>query len=126
GLVRDTVLGSVSTRFNEGEERIDVRVIGDEALLASLADVLELPVNPSAPNPVPLRSVARVETVQGPAEIRRIKNTRAIVVSAQGAGLDLGGQVRAIEGALRDLPVPDEVTVELGGQKQEMDEAQRS
>ena len=30
-LVRDQVLGNVSTRFQEGDERIAVRVIGDEA-----------------------------------------------------------------------------------------------
>jgi HAE1 family hydrophobic/amphiphilic exporter-1 len=125
-LVRNTVLGSVSTRFNEGDERIDVRVIGDEAVLATLQDVLDLPVNPSAPNPVPLRAVASVREVQGPAEIRRIKNTRAIVISATAKGLDLGGVAGKIEAALLTMDMPDEVTVELGGQKREMDEAQRS
>lgn len=125
-LVRNTVLGDVSTRFNEGDERIDVRVIGDEVLLSSLQDVLDLPVNPSAPNPVPLRAVAKVEMVQGPAEIRRIKNTRAIVINATGKGLDLGGISDDIQGALANMSVPDEVTVEIGGQKREMDEAQRS
>ena len=125
-LVRNTVLGDVSTRFNEGDERIDVRVIGDEVLLSSLQDVLDLPVNPSAENPVPLRAVARVETVQGPAEIRRIRNTRAIIVNATGTGLDLGGVTGDIQAALADLSVPDDVTVELGGQKREMDEAQSS
>ncbi|MEM7305998.1 MAG: efflux RND transporter permease subunit [Planctomycetota bacterium] len=125
-LVRDTVLGNVSTRFNEGDERIDVRVIGDEVVLSTLQDVLDLPVNPSADNPVPLRAVASVETVQGPAEIRRIKNSRAIVISAAGAGLDLGGIAADIDAALATMDVPDDVTVDLGGQKREMDEAQGS
>jgi HAE1 family hydrophobic/amphiphilic exporter-1 len=125
-LVRNTVLGDVTTRFNEGDERIDVRVIGDEAMLSSLQDVLDLPVNPSAPNPVPLRAVASVTTVQGPAEIRRIKNTRAIVITATAADLDLGGVARSINTALASMDLPDEVTVELGGQKREMDEAQES
>jgi HAE1 family hydrophobic/amphiphilic exporter-1 len=125
-LVRNTVLGDVSTRFNEGDERIDVRVIGDEVLLSSLQDILDLPVNPAAANPVPLRAVARIETVQGPAEIRRIRNTRAIVINAVGTGLDLGGVTSDIQAALVDMSVPDEVTVELGGQKREMDEAQES
>ena len=125
-LVRDTVLGNVSTRFNEGEERIDVRVVGDEMVLSSLQSVLDLPVNPAAPTPVPLRAVASVEVVQGPAEIRRIKNSRAVVVSASGTSLDLGGAAASIEAALADMDVPDEVVVELGGQKREMDEAQTS
>ncbi len=125
-LVRDQVLGNVSTRFNEGEERIDVRVIGDEVVLSTLASVLDLVVNPGSATPVPLRSVADVRTVQGPAEIRRIGNTRGALITAEGTGLDLRGIQRKIEASLATLQTPDDITVELGGQKREMDEAQSS
>jgi len=125
-LVRDQVLGNVSTRFDEGDKKIDVRVQGDEVLLAGLDQVLDLVVNPSAATPVELRSVATIERVQGPAEIRRIGNTRAILVTASGTGLDLGGLNQRIESALATLPVPDDVSVQLGGQKRELDEAQSS
>jgi HAE1 family hydrophobic/amphiphilic exporter-1 len=125
-LVRDQVLGNVRTRFNEGEERIDVRVIGDEILLSDVEHVLDLVVNPEAQSPVELRSVASIERVQGPAEIRRIGNTRAFVLSAAGTGLDLGGLTARIDRSLASLVTPDEVQVELGGQKRELDEAQRS
>jgi len=125
--VRDQVLGNVSTRFNEGDERIDIRVRGDEILLGSLARVLTLDVNPSAKSPVPLSAVARVDVIEGPAEIRRIGNTRAIVVSAITAGgLDLGGTAGAIERELASLPLPDDVVVQMGGQKREMEEGQKS
>jgi len=126
GLVRDHVLGDVSTRFVEGEERIDVRVKGDENALATIDDVYDLVVNPASPRPVALRSVATIEEVRGPAEIRRIGNSRAVVVSAASTGIDLGGMTRAIEGALADLSVPQDVYVELGGQKREMDKGTRS
>jgi HAE1 family hydrophobic/amphiphilic exporter-1 len=125
-LVRDQVLGNVSTRFDQGDEKIDVRVQGDEVLLAGLDQVLDLVVNPSAPTPVELRSVATIERVQGPAEIRRIGNTRAILVTAAGGGLDLGGLNREINSRLASMSVPDDVTVQLGGQKRELDEAQSS
>jgi HAE1 family hydrophobic/amphiphilic exporter-1 len=125
-LVRDQVLGNISTRFNEGEERIDVRVIGDDVVLSSLESVLDLVVNPSSPTPVPLRAVATVRTVQGPAEIRRIGNSRGVLITAEGTGLDLGGLTEQIDASLATLPQRDDVTVELGGQKREMEEAQRS
>ncbi len=125
-LVRDQVLGNVSTRFDQGEERIDVRVQGDEVLLASLDHVLDLIVNPSAPTPVTLRSVATIDRVQGPAEIRRRGNTRAILVTASGGGLDLGGLNQEIERRLATMTPPGDVTVQLGGQKRELDEAQSS
>jgi hydrophobic/amphiphilic exporter-1 (mainly G- bacteria), HAE1 family len=126
GLVRDQVQGAVPTRFHEGDERIDIRVIGDEKVLSTLEAVRELPVNPASETSIPLRAIATVEIIQGPAEIRRIRNTRAVVVSATGKGLDLGGVAESIEEALASMTIPEEVTVELGGQKREMDEAQRS
>jgi HAE1 family hydrophobic/amphiphilic exporter-1 len=125
-LVRDAVLGNVSTRFNEGEERIDVRVQGDEVLLSNLERVFDMVVNPGSETPVELRSVARVDYVQGPAEIRRIGNTRAVVVTAAGSGLDLGKLSSRIEQSLATLETPDDVAVQLGGQKREMEAAQDS
>lgn len=125
-LVRNQVLGEVSTRFNEGTDRIDVRVIGDALVLSSMEAVLNLIVNPSSETPVPLRSVAEVRTVQGPAEIRRIGNTRGVVITAESSGLDLGGLTANIEDALASLQTSEDVIVEMGGQKLEMDEAQSS
>jgi HAE1 family hydrophobic/amphiphilic exporter-1 len=125
-LVRDQVLGNVSTRFNEGDDRIDVRVIGDEAVLSSLDRVLDLEVNPAASNPVPLSAIASVETLAGPAEIRRIGNTRAVVVSAESSGLDLGNMAAKIAAALDGMKTPDDVLVQIGGQKREMEAAQSS
>lgn len=125
-LVRDSVLGEIATRFTRGDERIDLRVMADEERLARLADVLDLIVNPEATIGVPLRAVADVETVEGPAEIRRIGNSRAILITASRAGFDLGGTADAIEGVLASMEVPSDVVVELGGQKREMDEATRS
>jgi HAE1 family hydrophobic/amphiphilic exporter-1 len=125
-LVRDQVLGAVSTRFTDGEEKIDVRVRGDEILLDDVERVMRLVVNPSSPTPVELRSVAEITPVQGPAEIRRIGNTRAVVITATGVGVDLGGLSTRIEEELADLELPDDITVELGGQKREMDKARTS
>jgi HAE1 family hydrophobic/amphiphilic exporter-1 len=125
-LVRDQVLGNVSTRFTDGEEKIDVRVRGDELLLDDVDRVMHLVVNPAAATPVELHAVARIEPIEGPAEIRRIGNERAVVVTATSTGLDLGGLSKRIEARLADLEVPDNVAVEIGGQKREMEKAQTS
>ncbi len=125
-LVRDQVLGKVTTRFDQGEQKIDVRVIGDEVVLSDLERVLSLVVNPGSTVPVELKSIAEISRQQGPAEIRRIGNLRAMVVTAASEQADLGAVSRRVEDSLRDLPKPDEVGVELGGQKREMDSAQKS
>ena len=125
-LVRDAVLGKVGTRFVDGDDRIDVRVLGDEFVRSDLEQVLELVVNPTADRPVRLRDVARVTVVDGPAEIRRIGNTRAAVVGAAAAGDDLGGITARVEAALADLKPHGDAIVQIGGQKREMEVAQES
>ncbi len=124
--VRDQVLGSVSTRFVEGDDRIDVRVRGDEVLLNSIDDVAELIVNPTAADPVRLTDVATIDRVQGPAEIRRIGGQRAVLVTAASTGSDVGGLNARVLEAIDSLRPPRDVTVELGGQKRELDEGTRS
>ncbi|MFT7171123.1 MAG: HAE1 family hydrophobic/amphiphilic exporter-1 [Paracoccaceae bacterium] len=124
--VRDQVLGSVSTRFVDGDDRIDVRVRGDEVLLGSIDDVAELIVNPTAERPVPLSAVATITRVQGPAEIRRIGGQRAVLVTAASSGDDVGGLNDRVQVAIDTLMPPGDVTVELGGQKRELDEGTRS
>jgi HAE1 family hydrophobic/amphiphilic exporter-1 len=124
--VRDQVLGNVSTRFVEGDDRIDVRVRGDETILDSIAAISEIVVNPTGATPVPLRSVAEITLAQGPAEIRRIGGQRAVLVTAASTGLDLGNVNRRIEAALATMQPPRDVEVALGGQKRELDEGTAS
>jgi HAE1 family hydrophobic/amphiphilic exporter-1 len=125
-FVRDQVLGNVSTRFVEGDDRIDVRVRGDEAILDSIAAISEIVVNPTGETPVPLRSVADITLAQGPAEIRRIGGQRAVLVTAASTGLDLGNVNKRIEAALATMQPPRDVEVSLGGQKRELDEGTAS
>ena len=70
--------------------------------------------------PVALESVAEVQAVDGPAEIRRLDQERVAVISANLDGRDLGGVVEEIEATLADLPLPEGFTVAIGGQNEEM------
>ncbi|MCP5022380.1 MAG: efflux RND transporter permease subunit, partial [bacterium] len=125
-FVRDQVLGRVDTRFVEGEERIAVRVRANPDKLGNLEDISSLIVNPESDNPIPLSAVASLSRVEGPAEIRRIGNTRAVLVTASSKNIDMGGTAKAIDQALNNLRVPDGVIVEMGGQKRELDSSRRS
>ena len=67
------------------------------------------------------------EVREGPAEIRRIGHQRAVVISADLAGIDLGSVSRIIEDKLLDeLVLPPEFTVEVVGQKKEMEKSRNS
>jgi HAE1 family hydrophobic/amphiphilic exporter-1 len=125
-LLRGAVLGDVATTFVEGDQRIDIRVraTGDE--IAGLDKLGELAVNPGQSPSIPLKAVADLQVREGRAEIRRIGNTRAAVVTANTNGFDLGGLSDRLTGKLASLEKPPGYDIEIGGQKREMERALRS
>jgi HAE1 family hydrophobic/amphiphilic exporter-1 len=72
--------------------------------------------------PIRLASVADVTIDRGPSEVRRIRSQRAAVVSANLSGRDLTGVSGEIRTELQRLrsSLPADMTVELGGQNEEL------
>ena len=78
-------------------------------------------VSPSSyPQPVSLESVAQVRLVDGPAEIRRHKQERVALVTANLDGRDLGSVVEEIQVELAQIPLPEGFSLSIGGQNEEM------
>ena len=72
--------------------------------------------------PIRLASIADVVVDRGPSEVRRIRSQRAAVVSANLSGRDLttvSSEIRAELQRLRGV-LPGDMTIELGGQNEEL------
>ncbi|MGD8395444.1 MAG: efflux RND transporter permease subunit, partial [Candidatus Eiseniibacteriota bacterium] len=119
--LRDRVQGAVPTRFKEGDRQIDIRVRNRERDRSSLDDVRNLVLPGPGEQPIRLASIADVKLDRGPAEIHRIGQQRAAVVTASLAGRHLGDAVQEIESVLARTPPPAGVTREIGGQNREME-----
>ncbi len=119
--LQDRVQGAVPTRFRERDRQIDIRVRNRETDRHSLEDVRSLVV--PGPNGEPLRlvTVADVRLDRGPAEVHRLQQQRAAVVSANLDGRSLAGAVTDVRAALAASPPPPGITAELGGQSEEME-----
>jgi len=121
--VRNNVQGEIATRFTEGDREIDIVVRSVELGRASVSDVRDFIIAQRDGVPIYLKSVARVELVEGPSEIRRIGQKRAGVISGNLEGRDMG----AVAGDLRALiaaePLGVGATATLSGQEQERAEA---
>ncbi len=118
--VRDKVQGREATRMAEGEERIDVvvRLAGEDR--ASVGEVGAINVNPRLQPPVRLDSVATLVESEGPSEIRRVDQRRAVVISANLAGFNLGAAADAARQVLERSVLPPESVWELAGQEREV------
>ncbi|MDP6040796.1 MAG: efflux RND transporter permease subunit, partial [Candidatus Latescibacteria bacterium] len=120
-LVCEKVQGNVVTRFREADRRIDVLVRIDESDRAGVSDLQRLVVNPGRQVPIRLSAVAAIEVHEGPSEIRRIDQQRAVLISANVSGVDLGTMTAMIQQALEAMEVPQDVSMVIGGQNKEME-----
>ena len=118
--LRDRLQGVVPTRFKEEDRQIDVRVRNREQDRASLEDLRNMVVPGPDGQALRLLTVADVLIDRGPAEIHRIQQQRGAVISANVQGRGLGAVVSDVQDALDQTPPPRGVSVELGGQSQEM------
>ena len=118
--LRDRVQGTVPTRFKEEDRQIDIRVRNRESDRATAQDVRNLVLPGPGGEPIRLTTVADVIVGRGPAEIHRLQQQRAAIVSADIEGRSLGAVVGDIREVMRAHPPSGGVTGELGGQEEEM------
>jgi len=131
--VATAVGGEVSGQLFEGDRRFDIVVRLPERLRQDPAALADLPIplggsdnadessrpggwTAGVPRTVPLREVARIETLQGPNQINRENGKRRVVVTANVRGRDLGGFVRELEQRIAaEVEVPTGYWIDYGG-----------
>ena len=118
--LKNRVQGVVPTRFREEDRQIDIRIRNREADRRSVNDVRNLVIPGPDGTPLRLLAVADVTESRGPAEIHRLQQQRAAVVSANLAGRSLGAVIADVEAALAAAPPPVGLSTDLGGQNKEM------
>lgn len=124
--VRGKVQGSVATRFTQGDREIDIVVRSVEVGAATVADIREMIIGTTDGRPIFLSSVADIQLVSGPSEIRRIGQKRAAVISGNLSGRDMGAVAADVRDAIRATALPAGVTASLSGQEEEMQRSMRS
>jgi cobalt-zinc-cadmium resistance protein CzcA len=113
----------------EGDRRFDVVVRLDDALRADPAAMGQLPVvsesaDGGASAAIPLSSIARFDTAEGPNQVSRENGKRRIVVQANVRGRDLGGFVAEAQAAVaREVRPAPGSWLEWGGQFKNLERA---
>jgi len=110
----------------EGDRRFDVVVRLDDAARADPAAMGQLPVvsESEGGSAIPLSSIARFDTAEGPNQVSRENGKRRIVVQANVRGRDLGGFVAEAQAALaREVQPAPGSWLEWGGQFKNLERA---
>jgi HAE1 family hydrophobic/amphiphilic exporter-1 len=124
--IRNKVQGEVATRLTQGDREVDIVVRSVDVGSADVADIENFIVAQRHGIPVYLKSIAEVEVVSGPSEIRRIGQKRAAVISGNLDGRDMAAAGAAVEQVLAGIALPTSTTASLSGQEEERAAALRS
>jgi len=126
-LLHDRVNGAVVSHFKEEERQIEIRLrnrLEDRNDLQSIENAV---IGIRDGVPVPLKSVANLESGRGPAEIHRIQQSRVAILSAEPSGTQsLGDLMARLASEIDAYPPPAGILFELGGQNKEMDASFKS
>lgn len=116
-VVRTAVGGVVATTMIDGQMRFDVQVRFPRSRRGDMRAIEAILLPTPGGARVPLGDVARVQRVEGPAQISRENNMRRVVVEANIRGRDLGGFVTEAQSKLVDInrDLPPGYWLEYGG-----------
>ena len=121
--IRSKVEGDVATKFIESDREVDIRVRVSENFRDQVEKINRLSVRNGLGIIVPIKAVADIQVKEGPAEIRRIFQQKSAVITGNTTGIDLAKAKEKILQMGNTIDKPDDFTIYLAGQSQEMDVA---
>lgn len=119
--LRGKIRGEVPTRYREMEKQLDIRVRAEGFDRADVQRISRLAIGTRDGVPIELGTVAELLPGESLGEIKRISQQRAIVITANMTGRDLGSVTKDIRAVIETVPLPQGVTVSLGGQNEELE-----
>jgi len=119
-LVKNKIEGFVATKYKEKDRRVDVRVFLKDNQRKKAQNLKDLIINPGGEIPIRLSSIANINILSGPNEIRRVNQDRSAIISANIENIDLNEAVSNIYNIIEDYPMPPNFTYDLSGQNKEM------
>jgi len=123
-LIETAIGGKEVTTLFEGERRYGIQVRFPQRFRESIEDISNMLLRTSNGAQVPLSSVAKIQLVDGPAQVSREWGKRRVVVGANVEGRDLGGFVEEVQQRLaKEVKLPQGYYFKFGGQFENLERA---
>jgi cobalt-zinc-cadmium resistance protein CzcA len=125
-LIETAIGGRVSTEIYEGERRFGANVRFPPQFRNNPEAIGSIMLESPNGARVPLRDLASIRLVDGPAQISREMAKRRIVIGANVRGRDLGGFVAEIQQAIaQGVQLPEGYSLKWGGQFENLERAMK-
>jgi HAE1 family hydrophobic/amphiphilic exporter-1 len=115
--------GYIASRLKEKGQEIDIRVRLEEKDRADFDKLARIQVNTPDGTMVPLFAVAKFGIGKGPSEIKRLDQERTIIISGNIFQRPLKDVSADVNKAINKLDIPEDFTVKLTGESEEMAES---
>lgn len=117
--IRNRIAGSRASLFREAGEEYDIIVRYKEEYRSSLNDILDFTIMTPQGLPIQIREIASLKETWTPPNIERKRRERFVKVSASPYETSLGELANSIKAELKDIEVPSEVMINVGGAYEE-------
>ncbi|MFO7577811.1 MAG: efflux RND transporter permease subunit [Pelovirga sp.] len=122
-MVKAAISGTKLGVYREGEDEYDIIARFPPARRASLADIDNLLIPAAGGEPVPLTTVARLETGVGYGSIRHLDMKRVVTLSADTFGRNSNEVLLEVQERLADLRLPGGYQISYTGEQEEQKKA---
>jgi len=124
--LRSLITGAVATRYREGDEYYNIRVMVPESRITSRQDVENLPLHRAEQGYLRIKDVAEVRQAVGPVEIVREDQIKEVIVRGDAAGVSVGKALAELQDTMAKTDRPIGYELSYGGQAQMMSEMKRT
>lgn len=118
--ISSSILGSVPTRYREKGDEYDIRVQLKKESRSKKEDVENILLMTPSGKQIPLRSIAEVTYGNAPTAIEREDQDRKVTISVDVAGNDLRKPLANVQKTIRQIAIPNDFRIEIGGAAEEM------
>jgi len=124
--LRSLISGAVATRFKDGDEYYNIRVMVPEKELKNQQNVENLPVTYGQGGFLRVRDVAKVIPATGPVEIVRRDQVKKVIVSGDVSGVSIGQALQELKATLGKIDISGGYEISFGGQAQMMSDMRKN
>lgn len=125
-IMRSLVTGTVASRYREGNEYYNIRMMIPEAEMNSKASLENLVLMSSKNAYLRLKDVAMVRTAVGPVEIVREDQIKQVVVRSDAAGVSVGEALEKLKNEFKAMKWPPGYEYSFGGKAQMLSDMKKN
>jgi HAE1 family hydrophobic/amphiphilic exporter-1 len=122
-MIRNRVNGMIASRFKEEGEEYDIRIRLSEEYRNSITLLEELTIMNQQGKKIKLKEIGSIEEYWGPPSIQHKRKERIVTVSAIPNGISLSELAKKIIKLTDEVPVPQDVLVNVGGSYEDQQES---